>query len=72
MRRPPRVRRGLATVLMFLACLAAFSSGASAQTGEPAPAAFADPPKEARPSAYWLWLNGYVNRDHLEAELEVR
>ncbi|MCP4608572.1 MAG: hypothetical protein GY845_07650 [Planctomycetes bacterium] len=30
---------------------------------------FLHPPKAARPSAYWLWLNGYVNRDYLETEL---
>lgn len=34
-------------------------------------AQFATPPKEARPSTYWLWLNGYVNRDHLEKELKA-
>jgi hypothetical protein len=30
---------------------------------------FLDPPKAAKPSIYWLWLNGYVNRDYLETEL---
>ena len=30
---------------------------------------FKQPPKQARPSIYWLWLNGYVNRDHFEKEL---
>ena len=34
-------------------------------------AGFRNPPKEARPSTYWLWLNGYVNRDHVEKELEA-
>ena len=33
---------------------------------DPLVAGFLDPPKEARPSAYWLWLNGYVNRDYAE------
>jgi hypothetical protein len=32
-------------------------------------AGFKQPPKQARPSIYWLWLNGYVNRDHFEKEL---
>ncbi|MHC4297830.1 MAG: glycosyl hydrolase [Planctomycetota bacterium] len=32
-------------------------------------AGFRGPPKQARPSIYWLWLNGYVNRDHFEKEL---
>jgi len=31
---------------------------------------FLDPPKAAKPSIYWLWLNGYVNRDYLETELK--
>ena len=31
---------------------------------------FIDPPKAAKPSIYWLWLNGYVNRDYLETELK--
>ena len=31
---------------------------------------FLSPPKAARPSAYWLWLNGYVNRNYLETELK--
>ena len=30
---------------------------------------FRQPPQQARPSIYWLWLNGYVNRDHFEKEL---
>ena len=33
-------------------------------------AGFLNPPKAAKPSIYWLWLNGYVNRDYLETELE--
>jgi len=31
---------------------------------------FLHPPKAAKPSIYWLWLNGYVNRDYLESELK--
>ena len=34
-------------------------------------AGFRDPPSEARPSSYLLWLNGYVNRDHLARELKA-
>ena len=33
-------------------------------------AGFLNPPKAAKPSIYWLWLNGYVNRDYLKTELE--
>ncbi len=32
-------------------------------------AGFQDPPNAARPSAYYLMLNGYVNRDYIEKEL---
>ena len=28
-----------------------------------------NPPREAKPSAYWLWLNGYANRDYFDKEL---
>lgn len=31
---------------------------------------FRDPPKDARPAVYWLWLNGYVNREHVARELQ--
>ncbi|MCL4793157.1 MAG: hypothetical protein KJZ84_01275 [Bryobacteraceae bacterium] len=30
-----------------------------------------NPPPEARPHAYWLWLNGYVDREAARAELEA-
>ena len=32
-------------------------------------AGFSHPPREARPSAYWLWINGYTNRDYFDKEL---
>jgi len=31
---------------------------------------FVNPPDHARPTTYWLWLGGYVNRDHVEQELK--
>ncbi len=31
---------------------------------------FRNPPMEARPSTYYLWLNGYANLAHMEKELE--
>lgn len=37
---------------------------------DPLVAGFQNPPKPARPSIYWLWLNGYVNRRYLETELK--
>ena len=32
-------------------------------------AGFRDPPAAARPSSYYLLLNGYVNREHMDWEL---
>ncbi len=34
-------------------------------------AGFQQPPREAKPSAYWLWLNGYANRDYFDTELRA-
>ena len=34
-------------------------------------AGFKTPPHSAKPSVYWLWLNGYVNRDYLDQELQA-
>jgi hypothetical protein len=31
---------------------------------------FADPPWEARPSTYWVWLNGFTDRRSMTRELE--
>ena len=32
---------------------------------------FAHPPRTARPSAYWLWLNGYANCEYMDRELKA-
>ncbi|MCF7957925.1 MAG: hypothetical protein K9M57_05685 [Phycisphaerae bacterium] len=34
------------------------------------PAAFVNPPMEARPGALWCWLNGYVNHEQMTREME--
>ncbi|MCP4786353.1 MAG: hypothetical protein GY903_09830 [Fuerstiella sp.] len=34
-------------------------------------AGFSQPPPAARPSAYWVWLNGYANRKHIDRELKA-
>jgi hypothetical protein len=47
-----------------LASLARPSSAA------PAPADFVNPPWEARPSTYWVWLNGFTEPRRLTYELE--
>ncbi len=34
-------------------------------------AGFARPPHTAKPSIYWLWLNGYANREFMDHELKA-
>ena len=34
------------------------------------PAAFSNPPREARPGAYWCWLNGHVDHQQMTREME--
>jgi len=63
--------KGLLLAAATYVVIAARVVGAEpAQPDDPLVAGFLDPPKEARPSAYWLWLNGYVNRDYAERELK--
>ena len=46
-------------------------AAASRATGqEPSPEQFQDPPMQARPSAYWDWLNGNVDLKALTSDLE--
>ncbi len=63
-------------MLFCLACLACGAVDMPLHAEPPAAsidleAGFQSPPNEARPSAYWLWLNGYVNREHVERELRA-
>ncbi len=32
---------------------------------------FQNPPKQAQISAYWVWMNGHLNREHVEQELKA-
>ncbi len=59
------------TILFFLLLVASRSGPLLGAEGEEGTLAegFRSPPAAAMPSAYWLWLNGYVNRDFLEEEL---
>lgn len=34
------------------------------------PEAFMNPPLEARPGAYWCWLNGHVDHERMTREME--
>jgi hypothetical protein len=38
---------------------------------DPLEAGFRNPPPQARPHTYWLWLNGHVNLDEARAELRA-
>ena len=51
----------------YLACLLAFSSSVVA---DDLAAGFADPPLDARPRAFWTWLNGDVDHGSLTRDLE--
>ena len=35
------------------------------------PAAFADPPVEARPGCFWAWLNGSITKEQITRDLEA-
>jgi len=65
-----------AIIINLLFIFAILSTPIQSQANEqfdsnnPFVAGFLNPPKPARPSIYWLWLNGYVNRDYLETELK--
>ncbi len=50
--------------------LAAVLFSVCAKSSELSPAQFINPPIDARPGAYWVWLNGNVDRAQLTHELE--
>ena len=56
---------------IFLCLLSLAMAGLPAGAADPLAAGFGDPPAEARPTVYWLWLNGHVNREHVERELKT-
>jgi hypothetical protein len=55
---------------MVLACVVAFTMWEPAYTAD-LETDFRTPPQVARPSAYWLWLNGYANHEYLDQELKA-
>ncbi len=46
-------------------------AGTEQDAAEDLEAGFQQPPQAAKPSAYWLWLNGYVNRECFDQELRA-
>lgn len=53
------------------AAIAALLLGSGAPPALDLESGWRNPPAEARPHAYWLWLNGYVDREAARAELEA-
>jgi len=67
------VNRVSATACLLLLTVLAgcfFICGCSSPGDKVSPAAFVNPPLEARPGAYWCWLNGYVDHDQMTREME--
>lgn len=31
---------------------------------------FKNPPMQARPSTYWMWMNGHISKEGITADLE--
>ena len=70
----------LASVMLCIRCMLVIATcmimaihSEAAENQERIPeleAGFLQPPRAAKPSAYWLWLNGYTNRDYFEQELK--
>ncbi|MHC4326325.1 MAG: hypothetical protein ACYSUX_18800, partial [Planctomycetota bacterium] len=61
------VSRMSATVCLLL--LTVFV-GCSSSGDKVSRAAFVNPPLEARPGAYWCWLNGHVDHEQITREME--
>jgi len=53
---------------MFVVCSVGCSCSGSGE--KVSPGAFLNPPREARPGAYWCWLNGYVDHEQMTREME--
>ena len=51
-------------VICFVFC------GCATSEDKVSPVAFVNPPLEARPGAYWCWLNGYVDHEQITREME--
>ncbi len=67
-----KATRGLLVVCITLVVSPSFSPGAphlDASDSVSLVTGFTRPPQSAKPSTYWLWLNGYVNREALDREL---
>ncbi|MBM3311500.1 MAG: hypothetical protein FJY80_08335, partial [Candidatus Aminicenantes bacterium] len=84
-RSPGRSRAILRILILFLVAIVwPNGHGQSRATGPPekpketsraddrlSPAAFADPPVQARPGCFWAWLNGSITKEQITRDLEA-
>ncbi len=69
--RPVNQSSRQTTILLFLTMLIGSFLCCPAAAGDTiSPKAFANPPLEARPGAYWCWLNGTVDHEQMTREME--
>lgn len=61
----------LSVTLPFGAALMLVGAQDGGAIGDELERGFRNPPREARPHAYWLWLNGYVHRDSAREDLRA-
>jgi len=66
--RSPAITALTIFLLFFVDCYTADAAGAD-ETPDLSDG-FVSPPLQARPRAYWAWMNGYVNLPQLNRELE--
>ncbi len=65
---PVRTILALALICAFVGCANRDHRPAAGDTVSPE--AFVSPPMEARPGAYWCWLNGAVDHEQMTREME--
>lgn len=61
------IHRVSATICLLLLALCVRCSSSGDRVSQ---AAFVNPPLEARPGAYWCWLNGHVDPAQMTREME--
>lgn len=70
-----RNARAAFPVIALIALLGLLMASCSREEASDLEAGWRNPPADARPHAYWLWLNGYVDaqtaRDELDAMKEA-
>ncbi len=60
----------LGVIIVFYSCNLKKTSGTAVKESVSLEQGFKDPPMQARPRAYWAWMNGNVNLPRLTYELE--